>query len=251
MNFTQKTILITGASTGLGKAMAQKLANYNCNLILTARRIELLEEIKNNPSNKARVEIFKCDVSKYEDVKSVYEQAKNIFGQIDIAILNAGVGIHVTVENFISRSAEETFGVNLLGVVYWTEMFLPDFIKKQEGAIVGVSSLADNRAYGTTFYNASKAALTIFLEGLRIDMKKYNVKVLTVKPGFVKTPMTDQNNFKMPFLLTPEAAAEIILKGIEKEKKIIQFPFATVLLTRLIGLLPLSVYELLFWRVKK
>ncbi len=130
-------------------------------------------------------------------------------------------------------------------------MLLPDFIKNKEGLLAGVSSLADNRAYGTTFYNASKAALTIFLEGLRLDMKKHNVQVLTVKPGFVKTPMTDQNNFKMPFLLSAEDAADIILKGIEKEKKIIQFPFATVLLTRIVGLLPLSVYEFLFCRMNK
>jgi short-subunit dehydrogenase len=251
MNFCQKTILITGASSGLGRAMAQKLAGYECNLILTARRIEPLEEIKNQASNKARIEIFKCDIGKKEEVKNTYEQIVNIFENIDIAILNAGVGIYVAPETFNSAFAEEVFGVNFFGVVCWTEVLLKNFMLTKKGMIVGVSSLADNRAYGTSFYNPSKAALTIFLEGLRLDMKKHNVKVLTVKPGFIKTPMTDKNNFKMPFILSAEEAAKIVLKGIEKEKKIIQFPFAIVLLTRIVGLLPLTVYEFLFCRMNK
>lgn len=251
MNFNKKNVLITGASSGIGRAIAVKLARHDCNLILTARRTDPLNEIKNNSGNKARIEIFKCDVSKIDEVKNTYEQIKNIFGLIDIAILNAGTGIYITPETFNSSAAEEVFGANFFGVVYWTEMLLPGFMKRKEGMLVGISSLADNRAYATTFYNPSKAALTVFLEGLRLDMKKYNVKVLTVKPGFVKTPMTDRNNFKMPFLITADKASNIILKGIEREKKIIQFPFQTVLLTRIIGLLSQSVYEFLMGSLNK
>jgi short-subunit dehydrogenase len=243
MTFDKKTILITGASAGIGRALAEKLAQTECNLILTARRIELLEDLKNQSSKKARIEIIKCDVSRKEDVRSAYERTKNIFGIPDLVILNAGVGIPVTVENFSSHPAEEIIKTNFLGVVYWTEVLLPDFIQRAGGIIAAVSSLADNRAYGVSFYNPSKAALTLFLEGLRLDLKKYNIKVLTIKPGFIKTGMTASNNFKMPFLLQPEDAARIILKGIEKEKKIIQFPLPLVLLTRIIGLLPLTVYE--------
>lgn len=243
MTFDKKTILLTGASAGIGRALAEKLAQTECNLVLTARRIELLADLKNRNSNKAHIELIKCDVSKKEEVLSAYEKTKNIFGIPDIVILNAGIGIPVTVENFSSHSAEEVIKTNFLNVVYWTELLLPDFIQKNDGVIAAVSSLADNRAYGVSFYNPSKAALTIFLEGLRIDLKKYNIKVLTIKPGFIKTNMTAANNFKMPFLLQPEDAARIILKGIEKEKKIIQFPLAMVVITRIIGLLPLTVYE--------
>lgn len=245
MKFEGKTIIITGASAGIGRAIAEKLAEVKCNLLLTARRLELLEEIKNNASNKARIEIVKCDVGNKDEVQIAYSRAKNVFGAIDIAILNAGVGLYATVEDFNSAAAEITMKTNYLGVVYFTELLIKDFILRKEGMIIGVSSLADNRAYGITFYNPSKAALTNFLEGLRLSLKKYNVKVLTVKPGFVKTDMTAKNNFKMPFLFTPEKAAGIILKGIEKEKKIIQFPWPIVLLTRIAGLLPLTVYEFL------
>lgn len=243
MTFDKKTILVSGASAGIGRALAEKLAQTECNLVLTARRIELLEELKNGNSNKARIEIIKCDTGMKEGVLSAYGRIKNIFGIPDIVILNAGVGIPVTVENFSSLAAEEIIRTNFLGAVYWIELLLPDFIRKHGGIIAAVSSLADNRAYGVSFYNPSKAALTIFLEGLRLDLKKYNIKVLTIKPGFVKTNMTASNNFKMPFLLQPQEAARMILKGIKEEKKIIQFPFMMVLITRIIGFLPLSIYE--------
>ncbi len=95
------------------------------------------------------------------------------------------------------------------------------------------------------FYCASKAAASIYLEGLRVELKKYGIKVITVKPGFVKTPMTDVNEFKMPFLMPADKAAKIILKGIKKEKRIIQFPFPTVIASKLIGLMPNFLYDYL------
>jgi short-subunit dehydrogenase len=243
MTLDKKTILVTGASAGIGRALAKKLAQTECNLILLARKTELLEELKNEDSNKAHIEIITCDTGKKTDVSSAYDKIKSIFGVPDVVILNAGVAVPFTVENFSSLPAEEIMQTNFLSVVYWVEVLLPDFIKRNEGIIAAVSSLADNRAYGVSFYNPSKAALTIFLEGLRLDLKKYNIKVLTIKPGFVKTNMTAPNNFKMPFLLKPEDAAAIILKGIMKEKKIIQFPFVMALITRITGFLPLTVYE--------
>ena len=109
---------------------------------------------------------------------------------------------------------------------------------------VGVSSLADSKGYSKSgFYSASKAAATIYLEGLRTELIDYNVKVLTVRPGFVKTLMTDKNEFKMPFMMSTEKAAKIIIAGIEKEKRMIQFPWQMVLITRLIPSIPSSLYE--------
>ncbi len=250
MNFTNKVVLITGASTGIGKAIAQNLMDENCRLVLLSRRTELIEkylhqlQIAHNQSL-----ILKCDVTNKDEVASAYKQIKEKFGRVDIAILNAGVGHHVTVENYDSRFAEETFGTNIFGIVYWVEQLLPDFVKRKEGIIAGVSSLADNRGYsGSGFYCASKAAATIYLEGLRVELKKYGIKVITVRPGFVKTPMTDKNEFKMPLLMKPDKAANIIVDGIKKEKRIIQFPWQMVLLTRFVGLLPGSLYE---WMASK
>mgnify|MGYP000975267266 FL=1 len=245
MKTENKTILITGASAGIGRAIAERLAKKECRLFLTARRIELLEEIKNHPGVRSEIEIFKCDVSRKEEVAAAYKKAKEKFGKIDIAILNAGTGSPISVESFDSLGGENAFGINFFGVVYWIELLIKDFIENREGIIAGISSLADNRAYGATFYNPSKAALSVFLEGMRLDLRKYNIKVLTVKPGFVNTYMTSKNKFKMPFVISPDKAAGIIIRGIEKEKNIIQFPMPMVLLTRFLGLLPSKVFDFL------
>ena len=248
MEFKNKTILITGASTGIGKALGKKLLSEDCNLILTARRNDKIEEWVNNfVSPKAEILILKNDVTDKVKVAESYQKIINKFENIDIAILNSGIGKEVTPETFSSEVAEDIMNTNFLGVVYWIEQLLPDMMKKNSGIIAPVSSLADNRGYSRSgFYCASKSALSNFAEGLSIDLKKYGIKVLTIKPGFVKTPMTDQNKFKMPFLISAEKSAELIISGIKKEKAIIQFPFPTVLGAKILGLLPNWFYRLIF-----
>ncbi len=252
MEFNNKTILITGASSGIGKAIAKALSSYNCKLILLSRRIEILSSIKENSKNgKAEIQIEKCDVSNKQEVKNVFEKIFKQYGTIDLAILNAGVGHPVKLDDFNSDLADETFKVNVLGMIYCIEQLLPSFLEKKKGIIAGTSSLADNRGFaGSGFYCASKAAASIYLESLRVELSHFGVKVLTIKPGFVKTAMTDKNNFEMPFLLQPEKAADFILKGIQKEKPIIQFPFPIILMTKLVGLLPNWLYFFLAKRVK-
>jgi len=110
--------------------------------------------------------------------------------------------------------------------------------------MVGVSSLADSRGWkGSGFYCASKAATTILLENLRVELKPFNVKVITVKPGFVETPMTAKNKFPMPFLMSAEKAARIIIKGMKKEKRVIQFPLPMVISSKLIRVVPDFLFE--------
>ena len=252
MDLQDKIILITGASSGIGKALAVALAKERCKLVLIARRIELLEELNRELQlTNDQLLVLKCDVTKKEEVKTAYESVKQKFGRVDVAILNSGVGYLVTPKNYNSKFAENTFGVNVLGIIYWIEQLLPEFLQRKNGTIVGVSSLADNRGYsGSGFYCASKAAVTNYLEGLRVELKPHGIKVVTVKPGFVKTPMTDQNKFKMPMLMSPEKAASIILAGIKKEKRVIQFPLPMVLLTRIVGLIPGRLYEWLAVKLK-
>ncbi len=252
MDLRDKIILITGASSGIGKALAVSLAKEKCKLVLLARRIDLLEQFKNELQlSNDQLLVLKCDVTKKEEVKTAYESVKQKFRRVDIAILNAGIGYLVTPKNYNSKFAENTFGVNVLGIIYWVEQLLPEFLQRKNGTIVGVSSLADNRGYsGSGFYCASKAAITNYLEGLSVELKPRGINVVTVKPGFVKTPMTAQNKFKMPMLMSPEKAASRILAGIKKEKRVIQFPLPMVLLTRIVGLLPGRLYEWLAVRLK-
>jgi short-subunit dehydrogenase len=253
MNLHGKTILITGASSGIGKAIAKKLAGENLNLILAARRINLLEEIKSETAGrKCELLLLQCDVSKKIDVAAAFNTIKNKFRHVDVAILNAAVTHSMNVLNYNSDFAEKIYGANLFGIIYWIEQLLPDFIEQRNGIIAGVSSMADNRGYsGSRFYSSSKAAVTNYLEGLRIELFSYGVKVISIRPGFVETPMTNGNNYKMPFLLTAEKAAEIILDGIIKEKRVIQFPWQMALITSIVGLLPGWLYESLARRQYK
>ncbi len=246
MKLENKNILITGASSGIGEALAGKLAKSN-NLILVARNYEKLKLIKEqNETGKYKIFPVQCDVSKKTEVEEAYVKIKKKFTAVDVAILNSGVSYRMKVEKFNSGLAEEIFGTNVMGIIYWVEQLIKDFVRERKGTIVGVSSLAGNRGYsGSSFYSASKAAVSIYLEGLRNELKKYNVKVLTVKPGFVKTPMTDKNKFPMPFIISPEKAAGYIIRGIEKGKKIIAFPLPMVLIVKFIGALPVSVYDFL------
>ncbi len=187
---------------------------------------------------------IKCDVSKKDEVTSAYKQIIEKFGKIDIAILNAGYSVRMSVKDYNSEAAEKIFGANVFGIIYWVEQLLPEFMKRKEGMIVGVSSLADSKGYSKSgFYSASKAAATIYLEGLRAELRKHHIKVLTVRPGFVRTPMTDKNEFEMPLLMEPEKAVKMIISGIEKEKRMIQFPWQLVLATRLIPFIPNWLFE--------
>ena len=247
MTFENKTILITGASSGIGKAIGEKLVKIDCNLILTARQNDKIEIWLNNFKTKiAKVLVLKNDVTNKENVAEVFAKINETFGNIDIAILNSGIGKSVTPQTFNSQIAEDIINTNFLGVVYWIEQLIPNMMKNKKGIIAPVSSLADNRGYsGSGFYCSSKAALSIFAEGLSIDLAKFGIKVITIKPGFVKTKMTDQNKFKMPFIISAEKAAEKIIAGIKKEKTIIQFPLPTVLGAEFIGMLPNWFYRLI------
>ena len=245
MDFNDKVILITGASTGIGKEMAKLVAKENCSLALIARRGELLDELVGQIKTKDQIiKSYVCDVAKPAEVEKIFIEVREHFNKIDIAILNAGVGSKSSAEDYNCENAKNTFDVNVLGIVNCVENLLPDFIKHKAGMIVGVSSLADSRGWqGSGFYCASKAAATILLENLRVELKPFNIKVITVKPGFVETPMTEKNKFPMPFLMSAEKAAKIIIGGIKKEKRTIQFPLPTVLGAKFMRIVPEFLFD--------
>ncbi len=246
MELKDKNIILTGASSGIGYALAKKLAKEKCNLVLASRRIEILEDLARELRKFGKdIFVVKCDVSKKEDVKEAILNTKNHFGKIDIAIFNSGISYRGAADGTEDKY-EQIIKVNLLGLIYCVEEVLEDFKNNEEGIIAGVSSLADSRGYPfSSYYSASKAAATKYLESLRVELKPYNVKVLTIKPGFVRTPMTDKNEFYMPFLMDVNKAADIIVKGIKKEKKVIQFPLPIVLGSKILSIMPNRLYDFL------
>ena len=247
MNLSGKSILLTGASSGIGYHMAIALAKENCRIALLARSIDKLKEIAETAGTSDNIILpIQCDVSKKEEVNAAVGKVLEEFGSLDILILNAGTSYRLDAEDFSAEKGEEIIKVNLTSNFHFLEKLIPHFISKKSGMIVGVSSLADTRGFPRSgFYNASKAGFTKLLESLRIELKGYSIKVITVRPGFVRTPMTDKNEFYMPLLMEPEKAAQIIIDGIKKEKRIIQFPLPTVLGTRLIGIIPDILFEYL------
>jgi short-subunit dehydrogenase len=251
MKLNQKNIVLTGASSGIGFELAKKFASEKCNLALLNRRVDVIEKLAFKLSScGSKIIAVKCDVTNKDEVIQAFEDVKRNFGNIDIAVLNSGVSRIINAEDFNSNSVKQIFDVNFIGMIYCIETLLPDFINNRSGMIVGVSSLADGRGFPMTgVYCASKAAVSIFLESLRAELKNYNVKILTVKPGFVRTPMTAKNNFAMPFLMNADRAASIILSGIKKEKQIIQFPFPTVIGAKLLRLLPDPIFNIIAGRI--
>jgi short-subunit dehydrogenase len=247
MNLQDKVILLTGASSGIGYYLAKLLPKENCSLALIARRKNLLDELADQiESDKRLIKTYKCDVSVFDEVINTYNQIKSDFGKVDVAILNAGVSGRTEINNFSSELTREILGANIFGITNWIDVILPDFLKRKEGTIVGISSIADLKGFPKSgLYNASKAAVSIFLESLRIELKSHNIKVITVRPGFVRTPMTEKNEFYMPLLMNADKAAGIIVNGIKKDKRIIQFPLLMVILAGIIRLLPKMLFEYL------
>lgn len=239
MKLSNKTILITGASTGIGRELAAELMGRKNKLILIARRKELIDElISETRASSENVLAIKCDVSKKSDVDNAFEAMIKNFGLPDVAILNSAIVDNLQVDNYNSESAEIIFGINFLGVVHWIEKLLPQFRDRDSGTIVAVSSIADNRGYsGAGFYSPMKAALTNHLEGLSASLKDTGVQIVTIRPGFVRTPMIEKRK-STPLVISPKRAIKEIIKGLEKEKRYIEFPRIPAILHKIVKMVP-------------
>jgi Short-chain dehydrogenases of various substrate specificities len=250
MELKNKKIILTGGSSGIGYQLSKKLLLEGNSLAVLARRKErldrLTEEVKGLPG---KLFVYQCDVTDKKRVNEVITEIIKEMGGIDITVLNSGIGRPEGVKKFNAENAYTVFNTNVLGIVNCIEALLPIFLEQRNGVIAGVSSLADNRGYSMSgFYCGSKAAVTMILESLSAELKMHGIKVITIKPGFVRSEMTARNDFKMPFLMDPEKAADIIVKGLKKEKRIIQFPLITVIGSKFIGLLPVRLFEYLEYK---
>lgn len=166
------------------------------------------------------------------------------FGAIDIAILNAGVGINHLLSIPHIETAQKTMAINYFGVVNFGSILLPYFKKRKNGYFIGISSLADARGFeGSGIYCSTKAALTSYLESARTELKHYGVKVMTIKPGFVFTNMTKKNKHSMPFIMDAQKAAKKIQRAIYRNKSHYSFPWQTQFGAYLLRIIPDNLYD--------
>jgi short-subunit dehydrogenase len=238
--FRDCVALVTGASSGIGKALSLRLAREGCRVGLIARRRELLDKLADQICTEGGCcAIAVADVSDRDATQAAVRQIRDKLGPVDYLIANAGVGTPTILDPLNIADVERMFQVNVFGVIYVIEAVLPEMVRRKQGHICAVSSLAAFKGMpGESAYCATKAAVNIYLEGLRIQLREHNVAVTTVCPGFVATPMTEVNDFHMPFLVSAERAADHIVRALRRRRKVYCFPWQMSVLMRLLRWLP-------------
>ena len=219
--------LVTGASSGIGAALARRLAARGYEVWLAARRRDALDsEVAAIRATGGKAEAFELDISRPDEAEARVAALDAEIGGIDLVVANAGIGGGTTpVSKLTFGAAKKVLDTNLFGSLATILPLVPRMVERRRGHIVGVSSLAAEIPLpAAADYGTSKAALSFFLESAAADLIPKGVYVTIVHPGFVKTPLTDKNKFKMPFLMDVERAAEIIERGIVGRSRIVRFP---------------------------
>ena len=249
MSKNQKKIWITGASSGIGKALAEKFASEGWRVAVSARRKTILDEMAKNEN----ISSYPLDVTDQDQTSNVFAKIINDFTNLDLCVFSSGTYDPKLEQEINIKQNKFVMETNFFGVLYCIKTVEKYFKDKKNGHISIVSSVAAYRGLpNSSGYGPSKAALTNLAESLYFDFKKYNVRISLVSPGFIKTPLTDKNDFPMPFIKSPEFAAEKMFKGLTKNKAFeIHFPKALTLLLKFLRVLPYRVYLFLIDKTVK
>ncbi|MEM7420085.1 MAG: SDR family NAD(P)-dependent oxidoreductase [Pseudomonadota bacterium] len=228
-----KTLLITGATSGIGKALAEHAANSGYNVIACGRNENVLDSL----SEHTNIQACQFDVTSLEDTREALRTQT-----FDVAILNAGTCEYVDVDDFEPDMFRRVFEPNFFGVVNCVDAILP--VLKKGNKVVIVDSMARLLPFTRSqAYGASKAALHYFTKSLEVDLHDKGIDVQAVSPGFVETPLTDKNDFEMPMKITASEAAKAMLKGIESNKQTVFFPRLFGLILRFMHILPTPIQK--------
>ena len=249
MSENQKKIWITGASSGIGKAVAEKFAAEGWKVAVSARRKELLQDMAKDQN----ISSFPLDVTDRSQINNVFQNILKEFGNIDVCLFSSGTYEPKDEQNIDPDKIKNVINVNFLGVIDCVKTVEEYFKNKKTGHISIVSSIAGYRGLpNSSGYGPSKAALTNFCESIYFDFKKFGVRISVISPGFIKTPLTDKNEFPMPFLKTPEYAAEKIFDGLIKSSSFeIHFPKGLTLTLKFLRILPYRLYLFLVDKLLK
>ena len=242
-HFQDKRIWITGASSGIGKALALELASRGARVAISARNENALHQVASQIGSEKAL-VFAMDVTDREQNRAAVKHIENHWGGIDIVFFNAGTAEYVDIKQFDAEIFERTIKTNFLSMVYGIEAVLPSLRQSTTAQLGGMSSTVSFAGVPRAeAYGASKAAIRNMLQGLRIHLAKENIDVFTVCPGFVRTPLTDKNDFPMPLRIESDQAAKLIADGIARRKAEIHFPKTFSLTYKLLSYLPAGVYS--------
>jgi short-subunit dehydrogenase len=246
MFWKDKVVFLTGASSGIGEALALEMAQRGAIVGLLARREEMLRALAAKcEAAGGTARVFACDVVDAEAVRKAADDLRDEFGRIDILIANAGIGGNNRETRDLQPVAvKKVIDINLLGAVNSVAAVLPEMLARGSGQLVAVSSLAGFRGLPkSAAYSASKAGMTAFFESVRLDVQTRGVSVTIIQPGFIKTPLTAGRHNKMPFLMELEDAVPLFLDAIEKRKKFAAFPWQLASFVRLGRIFPAWLYD--------
>ena len=246
MSFWQnKVVMITGASSGIGGALAVELAKRGARLGLVARRAEALTEIA--ASIKAAgsdAVVIPGDVRDADSLQKNAEKLQSDLGPIDILIANAGIGPTRDASAVDPAEVSNVININVVGAVNSVAAVLPEMLGRGQGHLVAISSLAAYRGLPkSAAYCASKAALSAFFESLRLDLEPKGIAVTIIHPGFIKTPLTAGREAQMPFLMELDDAVQKIVRAIETRKKSYAFPWQLATIVRAGMVMPIWMYD--------
>jgi short-subunit dehydrogenase len=238
-----KIVWITGASTGIGRAMAVQLAEAGVTVAASARSADKLQGLGST------VRPFPLDVTDAKAVAQTIARIERELGPIDLAVLGAGAYVPIIPPKLNLTSFNDLMSVNYFGVVNALAVLVPLMTARRKGHLSWIASAAGYRGLPkAAAYGPTKAALINLAESLKPELERHNVAVSVINPGFVETPMTAVNDFKMPFLMTPNAAAQSSIKGLLAGKFEIAFPSRFVAILKLARILP---YPWFFWLIRR
>lgn len=239
-----KTVWITGASSGIGRELALRLAREGSIVAVSARSADKLAEMA---SLHANIKPYPLDVENAEAVKQTFTAIERELGPLDLAILNAGIWDQMVVNDFSAERAKHSMSVNYFGVLHGLEPAMAAFVARGRGHLALVSSVAGYRGLMKgAAYCPTKSALNSLSEALYPHLLRKGVNLTVICPGYVKTPMTDVNTFPMPFIIPVEEAVEIIISGLKRKKYEIVFPWKMMLLMKTLRAMP---HRLFFYLV--
>ena len=236
-------VFLTGASSGIGEALARHYASEGATLGLVARRADRLESLKS--SLGAPAEVYPCDVRDAAALAGACARFMSRHGAPDIVIANAGISIGNLTE--FAEDLEvmrEILEVNVLGMANTFQPFVAPLRARGSGSLVGIASVAGLRGLpGATAYSASKAAAIRYLEGLRVELRGSGVRVTTICPGYIATEMTRHNPYKMPFMIPADEAARRFARVIAAGRSYAVVPWPMAIVGRILSMLPNALFD--------